>query len=258
MEGRGAQAPHQRVSKKGRSGPAIFVERSKRLIAQKISKTNLQKSRAADGTVTQDEIADPTTGDGLGGQEPGRKLKKPGTQRAKSPRPDAPARAPLPASAHQQRTGDMDQSNMDQIAADMNAWVLSEIGANLQEMEAEKKKEQARKFKPKVPAQRYAQRHPGSAERTPVEEEEETKDTPMMDASEEDDDDEEWVIEEYIRIPAKSMGPDVAPGEVGVLVLDGEEDNTFFFGPEEEEDDYDYDEDDENGMSHNLITRPPY
>jgi len=255
MEGRGAQAPHQRVSKKGRTGPAIFVERSKKLIAQKMSKTNLQKPKAADGTVTRAEKADLTTGDGLGGLESGRKLKKPGTQRAKSPRPDAPARAPLPASAYQQRTGDMDQNNMDQIAADMNAWVLSEIGANLQEMEAEKKKEQARKFKPKVPAQRYAQRHPESAERTPAEEEE-TKDTPMMDASEDDDDDEEWVIEEYIRIPAKSMGPDVAPGEVGVLVLDGEEDNTFFFGPEEEDEDYDEDEDDENAENHYTADYP--
>lgn len=228
----GGQVPNQRVSKKGRSGPAIFVERSKKKIAQKLQ--NLQKPRSKNDAASQDISMDTTSETPA---EPERKLKKPGTMRAKSPMADTPTRAPLPASGSEPRAEDMEQR-----AQDMNAWVLNEIGANLQEMEEEKKKEERRKFKPKVPAQRYAERHPDSVPQTPSKE-----DTPMMDASEEDEDDEDWVIEEYIRVPARLMSVDVSPGEIGVLVLDGEDDDILFFGPEEEEDDYLEDDEDENG-----------
>lgn len=232
----GGQAKNQRVSKKGRSGPAIFVERSKKKIAQKLQE--LQKPKMKEEAVT---VAHDTELDGPGERpsELDRKLKKPGTQRAKSPRLDTPSREPLPASASQPRAEDMDQ-----MTQDMNAWVLKEIGANLQEIEEERKEEERRKFKPKVPAQRYAERHPESVAKTPV------QDTPMLDAS--DEDEEDWVIEEYIRVPAKSMAVDVSPGEVGVLVLDGEDDDTFFFGPDDDEEDYLEDDEDENGKVPSL------
>lgn len=149
---------------------------------------------------------------------------------------------------------------MDKIVADMNQWVLSEIGANLQQMETDRKAQQDRpKYRPKAPAKRYQERHPHQAPSAQVDQ---GKDTPMTDdVSEDDGDDSDWVIDEYVRIPAASMAVDVSPGDVGVLVLDGEGDNTLFFGPEnDEEDNYLEDDEDENGITfsrHTPRTNPP-
>lgn len=149
---------------------------------------------------------------------------------------------------------------MDKIAADMNQWVLHEIGANLQQMETDRKAQQDRlKYRPKAPAKRYQERHPDQAPSTPVDQ---GKDTPMTDdVSEDDGDDSDWVIDEYVRIPAASMAVDVSPGDVGVLVLDGEGDDTLFFGPEnDEEDNYLEDDEDENGITfshHTLRNQTP-
>lgn len=144
---------------------------------------------------------------------------------------------------------------MSQITADMNEWVMREMGASLRSLEDERKKEaklpaSPSRFKPKAPAKRYHERHPevpapGSAP-TDVE-----GDTNMTDASEDEDgDDDDWVIEEYIRIPANSVALDVtAPSDVGFLVLDGEEESLLFFGPQnDDDDDWNEDEEDENGM----------
>lgn len=165
------------------------------------------------------------------------RLKRPGVKsRSRSPQP----RTPLPASAMSPHNQDMTK-----VAADMNDWVMREIGANLDSMEQEKQKSERAKFKPKAPAKRYQDRHPGVAPATPQPAE---ADTAMSDISDPDDDDDEWVIDEYVRIPAHAMTVGVAPTDVGLLVLDGKEDNNLFFGPErDEDDDLDDDEDDENG-----------
>lgn len=219
------------ISKKARTGPAVFVERSRKKIAQKTlqAQRSLQNLAPSQKTIVEDHVRLQT--------EPERVFKKPGTRtpRAISPHPGAPSRAPLP-----QITPDSQQ--MGRIAADMNQWVLNEIGANLAEMELEKK--QASKFKPKAPAKRFQERHPEQAVSLQADG---AMDTDM---SEDDGSDGEWVIEEYVRIPAHSMAVDVSPTEVGVLVLEGEEDDILFFGPEQDEDD-DYDEvdEDENGRN---------
>jgi hypothetical protein len=71
---------------------------------------------------------------------------------------------------------------------------------------------------------------------------------------EEDEEDEDWVIEEYIRIPASYMAVDVSPTEVGVLVLDEDQDSSFFFGPEQDDDDeWAEDEEDENGTCNQQL-----
>lgn len=179
--------------------------------------------------------------------EPVRLYKKPRTPRARSPQPDTPSRVPLPDSFSKPHG-----VNMDQRTADMNQWVLNEIGANLQEMERESQKQQSPKlkFRPKAPEKRFAERHP---EQTAGLQVPSSSDTPMTDASgedgmEEDGDDGDWVIDEYVRIPAHSMAMDTSPADVGVLVLEGEEDDYLFFGPEREDDDDLIDEDeDENG-----------
>lgn len=161
----------------------------------------------------------------------------------------AGAANPLPQSLTNRGAEDMSK-----ITADMNEWVMRELGANLQSLEEERIREakppaSPSRFKPKAPAKRYHERHPevpspGTA--TDVE-----GDTNMTDASEEEDgDDDEWVIEEYIRIPANSVALDVAPSDVGFLVLDGEEESLLFYGPQNDEDeDWAEDEEDENGMS---------
>ncbi|KFH48037.1 hypothetical protein ACRE_010970 [Hapsidospora chrysogenum ATCC 11550] len=239
----GNQSPAGGVSKKAKPGAALFVERSRNRVTSKV----LQNALAV-GQLPSD----------VGGKsEPARKLKKPSTTRAKSPNPNPPAaRAPLPASSARPHEEDMDK-----IAADMNQWVLNEIGANLQQMETDRKAQQDRlKYRPKAPAKRYQERHPDQAQNTPVDQ---GKDTPMTDdVSEDDGNDSDWVIDEYVRIPAASMAVDVSPGDVGVLVLDGEGDDTLFFGPEnDEEDNYLEDDEDENGITfshHKPRNQPPF
>ncbi|EJP66860.1 uncharacterized protein BBA_04153 [Beauveria bassiana ARSEF 2860] len=169
---------------------------------------------------------------------------------------------PLPPSLTNRAAEDMRR-----ITADMNEWVMREMGANLQSMEEERKRVAAAaplaspsRFRPKAPAQRYHERHPevpapGSPAATATDVE---GDTNMTDASEEEDgDDDDWVIEEYVRIPANSVALDVAPSDVGFLVLDGEEESLLFFGSQNDEDeDWDEDEEDENAENHYTADYP--
>ncbi|KAF1732124.1 hypothetical protein CRV24_008317 [Beauveria bassiana] len=169
---------------------------------------------------------------------------------------------PLPPSLTNRAAEDMRR-----ITADMNEWVMREMGANLQSMEEERKRVAAAaplaspsRLRPKAPAQRYHERHPevpapGSPAATATDVE---GDTNMTDASEEEDgDDDDWVIEEYVRIPANSVALDVAPSDVGFLVLDGEEESLLFFGSQNDEDeDWDEDEEDENAENHYTADYP--
>ena len=251
MAASGAQTAASGVTKKSRPGPAVFVERTKKQKAKQMLDSQgspLAKDSGRAGGETQAE-------EGLGGsgnahenseqQQPQqRKLKKPGTSRIKAPAQvdGAPARAPLPASAARPEA-----ENMEKITADMNQWVLNEIGANLQEMEDEKQREASR-FRPKPPAQRYFERNPGQQQQQQQHLQPGAgADTAMTDVSD-DDDDGDWVIEEYVRIPARAIPVDLSPTDVGVLVLDGEEDDILFFGPEHDDDeDFLEDDEDENG-----------
>jgi hypothetical protein len=94
------------------------------------------------------------------------------------------------------------------------------------------------KFKPKVPAQRYRDRHPETAAPSVVKEADQ----------EQTDDDGDFVIDTYVRMPAE----DVPVGEknhIGYIVLEDQPDIDEFYEDEdmENEDDEEYDEDDENG-----------
>lgn len=132
----------------------------------------------------------------------------------------------------------------------MNEWVMNELGANLHAMDQEKPHAEKPRFKPKAPSKRYQERHPETSQQQQTHLGVGGQDTPMAELSEEDGDDDDWVIDEYVRVPADSMALDVAPTDVGFLVLEGDEENTLFFGPErDEEDDYLEDEDDENGKT---------
>ncbi|KAM0434409.1 hypothetical protein ACHAPT_003505 [Fusarium lateritium] len=236
MTAAGNQSSTTGLKKRGRYGPAVFVERGRVKASQRASRA-LEAMRASATPPPERQHQAATVAVDHTPKEP--RLKKPGVRsRQRSPMPDPNARAPLPTSAMNPHNQDMSR-----IAADMNNWVMKEIGANLEHMEHEKRKAEQHKFKPKTPAKRYHERHPEVMTSAPKPNQ---TDTAMSDASDMDDDD--WVIEEYVRIPAHAMTVNVAPADVGVLVLDGEEDNTLFFGPENDEDEeLDEDDEDENG-----------
>ncbi|KAF5134360.1 hypothetical protein E5D57_004994 [Metarhizium anisopliae] len=122
----------------------------------------------------------------------------------------------------------------------MNAWVLNELGANLHSMEQDNR---PLRFKPKSPAKRFHERHP---ELAPPQSPGTSTDTTVSDLSDEGDDD-DWVIEEYVRIPANSVALDSGPADVGILVLEDEEESLLFFGSAlDEDDELGEDDEDEN------------
>lgn len=234
-------------SKQVRFGPTIFVERTGR--KQIMPKSSRQSLIIKDGQaiVAQDLEQDALMNHDQPVEQ--RHLKKPGVAKRRDPSQEAPVRAPLPQSLTHRHTEDMDK-----ITADMNQWVLNEIGANLHAMEVEKKQAEKPKFRPKAPEKRYQERHRENAV-PPAVSTEDTVDTPMADASEEEGEGEEWVIEEYVRVPAHSMGLDVLPSDVGILVLNGEQESMLFYGsPEDEDEENDEDDEDENGKSPSCKT----
>lgn len=227
-------------SKQVRIGPTIFVERTgrKRIIPKSSRQSLVIKD--AQSIITQDLEQDTLMSHDQAVEQ--RHLKRPGVAKRRDPSQEPPARAPLPQSLAHRYTEDMDK-----ITADMNQWVLNEIGANLHAMEVEKKQAEKPKFRPKAPEKRYEERHSETAAPQATSTKD-TVDTPMADASEEEGDDEEWVIEEYVRVPAHSMGLDVLPSDVGILVLNGEQESMLFYGSlEDEDEENDEDDEDENG-----------
>lgn len=229
--------PAAGVSKKGRASPIVFAERSRKRNAERALKSSVP-SEASSSLATS---------------LPERALKKPGTPRNRSPVKgpvDGPHRAPLPDSLAKPH-----QETMDKIATDMNQWVLNEIGANLHEMDVKKKQQQQvkLKYRPKVPVKSYAELYPEPLSR-PVPGISKDVDMAMSEASEAEDDDGDWVIDEYIRVPVHTVKVTMNPSDVGVLVLDGEEDNVLFYGADdEEEDDFLEDDEDENGMTRRIF-----
>jgi hypothetical protein len=233
------------TNKRPRYGPAVFVERSRAKASQRASRVR-ESIKESISLPPGQPISGVTSmsGDIKNQPQQERRLKKPAARsRQNSPLPDANSRTPLPTSVTNPHNQDISK-----MAADMNDWVMKEIGANLEEMEQEKQK--TSRFKPKAPAKRYQERHPGVATgNTDPNDVEMTTDNNISDM--EDDDD--WVIEEYVRIPAHAMTVDVAPTDVGVLVLDGKEESNLFFGPDRDEDE-ELDEDDEDENAENYYT----
>ncbi|KHN96222.1 Transcription factor Iwr1 [Metarhizium album ARSEF 1941] len=240
MSAKGAtQAPGSGVSKKNRFGPAVFVESSGRKKAPKLPEnlaagqpTQLENGlhraeRNREGSIEQTRL-----------KRPGVANKSCGTTSQNA----TPSWAPLPVSLIDRHNQDMDK-----IANDMNAWVLHELGANLHSMEQDSKPS---RFKPKSPAKRFHERHP---EPSPPQSSGTAIDITMSDHSDEEGDDDDWVIEEYVRIPAKSVALDAGPADVGILVLGDEEESLLFFGSAIDEDD-ELDEDDEDENAENYYT----
>lgn len=228
---------------KKRSAPALFVERRiKRMPSKSIAKIaeNISNTDAAAAQPT-----DPVPGQGsvdveMGDEVEPRKYKKPSVRKL-AEKTELPA--PMP------ERGNVE---FDKFTAAMNDWTMQQIGFNLQKVELEKKAEKEKaaaakrsqqlKYRPKVPAKRYTERHP------------ETKgaDEDMPDVKADivsDTDDDDYIIETYIRVPVSALEKQtLAPGSIGLLVFDDEPDSELFYGEgSDSENEWAEDDEDENG-----------
>ncbi|KAF4581866.1 Transcription factor Iwr1 [Ophiocordyceps camponoti-floridani] len=221
------------ISKHGGRVPAIFVERDQNKLRRERKPVVAQNAVATESGPPALEDSTPMT-------VQTRDLKRAGAgNKARSRQGNSPTHTPLPASVMNRRTDE----EMEKVAAEMDRWVLNEIGANLADME-----ERERRFRPKAPVQRYHERHPEC---------EQTRDVVMDDASDGvSDDDDEWIVEEYVRIPANSVAVDVSPSDIGVLVLDDEDESLLFFGSLEDDEGEAEDEEDENAENHYTADYP--
>ncbi|KAG5940998.1 hypothetical protein E4U53_007506 [Claviceps sorghi] len=241
------------VSKKIRYGPAVFIESTRKNVAPRA-----RRSSAADQPPEQ--AGSPSVTPHLAAQETlveQRQLKRPGVACKGGPAATAQQPQPLPRTPLPDSFTSRHDEDMDKIASDMNKWVLNELGANLQSMEQDRR---PLRFKPKSPAKRYHERHPEQAQavQTPtVPQAGAERHEPSDDDDDDDDDDDEWVIEEYVRIPAHSVATDVLSTDIGILVLDDDEDSMLFFGSApDEEDEFGEDDEDENAENHYTADYP--
>lgn len=244
----GSEAPNDGVSRKRSTSPAVFVERGRNKLIHKALRNATQQAQEAQDNAPEPSPQDISQGSSSTASQPKQALKKPRTTKAKPKQQEDRPRHVLPDSVSSPHNRDLDK-----LAQDMNQWVLDEIGANLQQMEIEQKKPSANaRFKPRQPAKKPTEGQPQSLQPPPGQ-----ADSAMSDVSEEEtEDDDDWVIDEYVRIPAKSMDVDISPTEVGVLVLEEEDDNLFFGNDHDEDDENQEDDEDENAENYYAADYP--
>lgn len=222
------------IFKKERHGPTVFVERTRKKLAPRP-----RRSLAPQALLHAAESDDVQQKD----------LKRPGVSK-KTPTEAMETKSALPESLTNRANEDMSK-----ITANMNDWVLREVGANLAQMDEDRKAEQRTptRFKPKAPVKRYQERHPAAG----GEDTEMSNTGTPTELSDEDGDDEDWIIEEYVRVPANYMAVDVNPSDIGVLVLEGDEDTMLFYGTlNDDDDELAEDEEDENAENHYTADYP--
>lgn len=144
--------------------------------------------------------------------------------------------------------------NSAQLAAEMQAYTLQEIGRNIAQSEATKpgtrtpaidsrNTKPPSRFKPKKPALRYHERHPNG-----IHDGHDRMDTDDNFSDDEMDDDLEYIIDTYIRIPADSLESPDSQKNIGLLVLDSQPDiDKFYLQDSDSDEEEDEDDDDENG-----------
>jgi hypothetical protein len=232
------------VSKRSRYGPAVFVERA---VRKNHSVANLAAAAAA-------AAAPPPT--------PPTGLKRPGTKRLKTPAPAAAtlskaetdaAAAEIAAQRKPLPTLNPGDADVARLAADMDQWVLHEIGLNLKEM-SQPKPSSPSKFRPKAPSQRFAERNPELAAK--LDRQNRGGDAAMRDADSEDASDDDYEIVVYELAPSDGPGNPadklalIPPEQIGVLRFDSREDMELFYGNDEDDSDWvPEDDEDENGRS---------
>ncbi|KAK6841419.1 hypothetical protein PG987_002279 [Apiospora arundinis] len=225
------------LPRKRPAAPALFVERKiKRLPSKSIAAAAAALPTDAAVQPIKPASADVEMGDEV---EP-RKFKKPSVKKLAEVPPPMPDR------------GNME---FDKLTEAMNDWTMQQIGFNLQQAEQEKaaaaKRSQQLKYKPKVPAKRYTERHP-----EPVKEADEDMPDAKPDVS--DTDDEDYIIETYIRVPVSALEKQtLAPGSIGLLVFDDEPDSELFYGDgSDSENEWAEDDEDENAENYYTADYP--
>lgn len=155
--------------------------------------------------------------------------------------------------------------NSDQLAAEMQAYTLQEIGRSLAESEATKPgvkialptsdyKSKESRFKPKKPALRYQERHPEEAAQHGA-----AMDIDESYLEEDMDDDSDYIIDTYIRMPADIFESSDNQKNFGLLVLDSQPDiDEFYREDDESEEEEDDEEEDENGLSTGFNPMMPH
>ncbi|KAL2752523.1 hypothetical protein ACRALDRAFT_1083244 [Sodiomyces alcalophilus JCM 7366] len=250
------------VSKKHRYGTAVFVERGKKRPSPK-QLVDLEKFPASIG----DHVEQPSTSTSL---------KKPSTRRvlAKEDILTGAAESAAPPTTQGDLAGGIGAQHrplpsftptedIDTRATEMDQWVLHELGLNLQQMEIQRTRDVASprskpspRFKPKAPAQRFADRHPELArklnEQAPRDAPESPTDTDMS------DDDYEIDVYELTSTPADYATSlrNIPPEQIGVLHFDTQEDMELFYGNEDSDSDDDWDDEDENAENHYTADYP--
>jgi hypothetical protein len=149
--------------------------------------------------------------------------------------------------------------NSELLAAEMQAYTLQEIGRNIEEANkfqfghdtqtsSPLRKATPSRFKPKKPALRYAERHPGEAANLT---EPDTMDVDDWSSDNDDIGDEsEYIIDTYVRMPANILQTSGSPKNFGLLVLESQPDIDVFYLEEHDSEEEDENEDeDENGKS---------
>lgn len=148
----------------------------------------------------------------------------------------------------------------EQLAKELEAYTLEEIGRNMAESESTEPKVSTKpeapkkpeapslrikkgpsKFKPKVPALRYHERHPEVAAAQAAKE-------AGKEAERDHEEVGDFVIDTYVRMPAEEVTMDQNK-DFGYIVLESQPDIDEFYEEDEQqhEEDEEYDEDDENG-----------
>ncbi|EXF85782.1 hypothetical protein CFIO01_09472 [Colletotrichum fioriniae PJ7] len=245
------------VSKRGRYGTAVFVERGKKKSACRAATASgdtTPTTMATEGLpvdVEMKEDSKPAPKKPLAKRPPPSRAASAATTGAETPGVE-PQRKPMPGAAPTQ--------DMSKIAADMDQWVLHEIGLNLKAMEQQQPPQQPprspsavaspSRFKPKAPAKRFAERHPEMVKKL------NGGDEAMTEASDdEDESDDDYVIEVYELAPSKPVLAEIPPEQIGVLRFDSQEDLELFYGNEDDDSDLDDDED-ENAENHYTADYP--
>lgn len=284
MKAKGNQSPKigpQGVGKK-RYATAVFVERGARRLQQldpdsipdttsrkpdiAMSDSSTRKKPSARRIKPSVKAQDPTTsaqaatpGAAAAASAPAvAAAAAPGAAAASSAPPSAAAstfdqRKPLPNIAPTTDPND--------LADEMDKWVLHEIGVNLKEINqppasTPSKMKTASKFKPRAPAQRFAERNPELAARLDAQDGTHAGDTAMQDADADlSDDDYEIVVYELQANDGPNALRAIPPEQIGVLKFDSREDMELFYGNEDDDSDWmPEDDEDENGTS---ALRPP-
>lgn len=189
-------------------------------------------------------------------EEPIRTQKKPGASAriAQKPAPTSPQPTLPPTQRLPSALVNPWGVKEDELAAQMQAYTLQEIGRSIAESNPEAppadrvyKVAQGR-YKPKKPVQRYHERNPGTGIPGPAMEEFE-EDVDM--------DEDEYIIDTYIRMPAEELDSQEGKRKFGLLVLESQPDIDEFYRDEtdsDSEEEFEGDED-ENGQSPSFSTR---